>query len=81
MVFELFETVSENNTITEGARQVIGVMVKDLDRFQDTKGWGFEAFKLANPDKRLVTDMNQQCFLPCHKTQGTNDYVYTRYRN
>jgi hypothetical protein len=79
LVFELFETISENNTIAEGRRLVIGVMEKDAKRFSETEGWGFEDFKLADPRQRLVTDMRAQC-LSCHATQDATDYVYTRYR-
>ena len=78
LVFELFETIAENNAIVEGHRLVIGVMEKDSERFGDSEGWGFEDFKEANPQLRMVTDMRGQC-LSCHATQKANDYVYTTY--
>ena len=79
LVFELFETIAENNMITEGHRLVIGVMEKDSERFSETEGWGFEDFREANPSQRSVTDMRAQC-LSCHATQKATDYVYTSYR-
>ncbi len=79
LVFELFETNMESNTIAEGRRLVIGVMVKDSERFSETEGWGFEDFKQADPLQRSVTDMRAQC-LSCHATQKATDYVYTTYR-
>jgi hypothetical protein len=78
LVFELFEAITENNTIIEGERKVIGVMEKDPKRFPDTEGWGFEDFKMADPNQRSVTDMRKQC-LSCHKSQKANDYVYSTY--
>ena len=68
----------ENYKITEGDRKVIGVMVKDSDRFPDTEGWGFEDFVEGDPNQRSVTDMKTQCF-DCHKAQKATDYVYSKY--
>lgn len=79
LVFELFETITDNNTITEGRRLVIGVMEKNSERFGETESWGFEDFKQADPHQRSVTDMRAQC-LSCHATQKATDYVYTTYR-
>lgn len=59
-------------------RKVIGVMEKDPMRFPDTQGWGFEDFKMADPNQRSVTDMRKQC-LSCHESQKANDYVYSTY--
>jgi hypothetical protein len=80
LVFELFEAIDKNHVITEGERQVIGVMIKDLKRYPETAGWGFEDFKKADPKQRSVTNMKEQCF-SCHETQSDNDYVYTRYHH
>jgi len=79
-VFDLLEAVTEDNTVTEGARQVIGVMEKDPDRFPETEGWGFEDFKFIDGEPtRQVTDARKQC-LSCHESQKASDYVYTTYR-
>ena len=80
LVFDLLEAHTENNTVTEGRRQVIGVMEKDPDRFAETEGWGFEDFKFINGvPERQVTDASKQC-LSCHESQKASDYVYTTYR-
>ena len=80
LVFDLLEARTENNAVTEGPRQVIGVMEKDPDRFSDTEGWGFEDFKFKDgTPERAVTDAREQC-LSCHKTQKDSDYVYTSHR-
>ena len=80
LVFDLMEEKVEKNTITEGTRKVIGVMVKDQKRFLETEGWGFEDFKAGDPVQRSVTDMKNQCFT-CHKTQKETDYVYSKYHS
>ena len=79
LVFDLLEERTENNSIVEGPRKVIGVMEKDRERFPDTEGWGFEDFKEGDSHQRSVTDMRKQC-LSCHETQSSSDYVYSRYR-
>ncbi|OVE79203.1 hypothetical protein BVY01_03135 [bacterium I07] len=79
LVFDLLEEKIENNTIIEGPRKVIGVMEKDPDRFPETEGWGFEDFKLGDPEQRMVTNMREQC-LSCHKSEKASDFVYSKYR-
>ena len=79
LVFELFETVSEDNALTEGPRLVVGVMEKDIDRFRDTEGWGFEDFVGADR-VRAVTNARAQC-LSCHASQAASDFVYSTLRN
>ena len=78
LVFDLMEEKIENSTLVEGPRKVIGVMVKDPDRFPGTAGRGFEDFKKGDPRQRSVTDMRKQCF-SCHESQKTSDYVYSEY--
>ncbi len=78
LVFDLMEEKAENFKITEGDRKVIGVMVKDQERFPETEGWGFEDFIAGDSNQRAVTDMKNQCF-NCHKTQKATDYVYSKY--
>lgn len=80
LVFELRETVMEDNAITAGPRQVIGVMEKDPARFPATEGWGFEDFKfIGDSVERMVTDARAQC-LSCHEKQKDSGYVYSNYR-
>jgi hypothetical protein len=79
LVFDLLQEVVEDNAVTEGVRKVIGVMVKDPDRFPETEGWGFEDFRQGDAGQPSVTDMRQQC-LSCHESQRASDYVYSTYR-
>ena len=78
IVFDLLEAKSENSAVTEGARKVVGVMVKDSKAFGDTEGWGFEGFK-ADSQERVVTNAKESCF-GCHISQKDKDYVFSTYR-
>ena len=78
LVFDLLEAVEQDHAIVEGARKVVGVMVKDRTRYASTGGWGFEGFK-GDTRERVVTDPEDQCFA-CHETAAQSDYVFSRYR-
>ena len=81
LVFDLREAVAEDNAITEGPRQVIGVMERDPRRFPSTEGWGFEDFRFRGATvERAVTDARTQC-LSCHQSQKESGYVYSTYRD
>jgi hypothetical protein len=78
LVFDLLEAKDEGNSVSEGARKVVGVMEKDSARFASTGGWGFEGFK-GDSRERAVTDGKTQCF-GCHESQKSADYVFSAYR-
>jgi len=81
IIFDLFEATTENNTIVENKRKVLGVMVKDSKQFSDTAGWGFEGFVAGDPDNRAVgNDYKEACFA-CHTAQKGNDYVFSKWRD
>jgi len=80
LVFDLREAISANHAVTEGPRLVVGVMEKDVERFADTAGWGFEDFRIqGDARERAVTNAQEQC-LSCHMSRKTSDYVYSKYR-
>jgi hypothetical protein len=79
LVFDLLEAKSEGGAMLEGARKLIGVMVKNRERYAATGGWGFQAFKGDSRDERLVRDASGQCFA-CHRAQQREDYVFSAYR-
>lgn len=66
-----------NHALSQGARKVIAVMVKDDGRYPETGGWGFQAFKGGDPNVRAVTDGGIQCF-SCHIPLADNDHLFTR---
>jgi hypothetical protein len=79
LVFDLLEAVQGEHAITEGARKLVGVMVKDPKRFAATGGWGFEGFAGDSRERRLTDDGGQGCF-DCHRQARERDFVFTRPR-
>lgn len=78
LVVDRFAYIEDNNkTLSQGDRKVIAVMQRDQQRFKDTGGWGFEAFKGGDPAQRLVTDGGKGCFT-CHAPLTDSSFVFTR---
>jgi len=80
LIFDLKKEIVRDSLIYEGSRRSVAVMLKDVDRFAETGGWGFEEFIKDDQRIRIVTDANKQCF-SCHKSQKVSDYVYSKYRD
>ncbi|MCI0508225.1 MAG: cytochrome P460 family protein [Gammaproteobacteria bacterium] len=80
IVFDLLESVTQDNASAEGKRILVGVMVKNKKRFAQTGGWGFEAWAESSTDKRLTNDGGRSCF-ECHTSQKDNDYVFSKWRD
>lgn len=80
LVFDLIEYTTQDNASTEGERVLVGVMVKDSNKYAATGGWGFEGFKGNSHTERLVNDGGQSCFA-CHESQKNSGYVFTRWRD
>ena len=78
LIFDLLEAKSENNSIVEGPRKVVGVMQKDSKKFANTGGWGFEGFK-GDTKERVVSDPKGACFA-CHEAKKQTHYVFSDYR-
>jgi Cytochrome P460 len=81
IVFDLMDTKNEGNTIGEGARKAINVMVKDSKRFADTGGWGYEEFSGDSKTVRTLTPATvmKECH-ECHMRQKDKDYVFSALR-
>jgi hypothetical protein len=78
IVFDLLDARYLGNAVSEGERKVIAIMVKDSLMYQDTGGWGFEAFR-GETRERVVRDPKTECY-ECHKVRQSIDYVYSAYR-
>lgn len=78
IVFDLLEAKDENGTYVEGQRKLIGVMYKDLKKFKETGGWGFDAFE-KDTKNSLVKDGGVSCY-NCHLSQKERDFVFSKYR-
>ena len=66
-----------NNTLKQDARKVVAVMLRDADRYKETGGWGFQAFKGGDPNTPVVTDGGVACFA-CHAPHADNSFLFTR---
>ena len=66
-----------NNSLTQGKRKVVAVMVRDAQRYPETGGWGFEAFKGGDPAQRVVKDGGKACF-SCHAPYPDNNYLFSK---
>ena len=69
---------ADGNAATEGPRRVVGVMVKDRQRFATTGGWGFTSFDGDSKIDKLKAEDKTACF-QCHVPRKDRDYVFTVY--
>lgn len=76
--FKYVET--DNHSLTQGDRKVVAVMVRDAQRYAETGGWGFQAFKSGDPNQKVVKDGGKACFV-CHIPHADNNYLFTRGAN
>jgi hypothetical protein len=67
----------ENKSLAQGDRKVVAVMVRGAQRYPDTGGWGFQAFKGGDPSQKVVKDGGKACFT-CHIPHADNNYLFTR---
>ncbi|MBL8323538.1 MAG: cytochrome P460 family protein [Rubrivivax sp.] len=80
IVFDLLEAKSADNTVQEGARKVLGVMVKDSRRYAATGGWGYEGFKGDSKTERAVGANAASACHACHQARKDNDHVFSAWR-
>lgn len=77
IVFDLLAAVSADHTVTAGERKVVGVMVKDSQRYAATGGWGFEAFVGNSRTERAVASKAADACFACHEPRRDHDYVFS----
>ena len=80
LVFDLLEAVAADAAVGEGDRKLVGLMVKDRERFAATGGWGFEGFAGDSRDQRLVSDGGVSCY-GCHTQKRDSDFVFSELRD
>jgi hypothetical protein len=80
IVFDLLAVVSADHAVMEGDRKVLGVMVKDSNKFAATGGWGFEGFAGNSKTERAVGAKAAEACFGCHVAQKDRDYVFSRWR-
>jgi hypothetical protein len=80
LVFDQLKSRDAEQASTEGERVLTGVMIKDRGRFQDTDGWGYEAWAGNSRTDRLVADDGLACH-GCHTQQKARDFVFSQWRD
>lgn len=63
----------------EGERRLVGVMVKDNQRYASTGGWGFGSYDGDSREDNLDSAAKKACF-QCHIPKKDQGYVFTEYR-
>ena len=79
IVFDLLTANTQGNATQEGARKVVGVMVKHSVRYAATGGWGFEGFKGDTRERAVGDNAATACFA-CHTAQKDKDFVFSQWR-
>ena len=64
----------------EGSRRIVGVMVRDNQRYASTQGWGYGNFDEGSRMDTLDAKARQDC-AQCHLARKDKGYVFTEYRN
>jgi hypothetical protein len=80
LVFDLLSASAGQNAVTEGKRKFVGVMERDVSRYRDTGGWGYEAFAGDSRTERLVADGGAGCHA-CHSERANAGYVFSTWRD
>ncbi|HLK62241.1 MAG TPA: cytochrome P460 family protein [Bryobacteraceae bacterium] len=77
---EMLEWISTaNGGAKEGQRRVVGVMVKDSQRYGSTGGWGYGSFADGSRADKLDEKSREACH-QCHIARKDQGYVFTEYR-
>ncbi len=80
MVFDLLEAKSADNSVTEGARKIVGVMHRDTKKYATTGGWGYEGFKGDSRVERAVGGNAATACHACHTGQKDSGFVFSKLR-
>lgn len=80
IVFDLLDAKTADNTITEGARKVVGVMTKNAKRYAATGGWGFEGFKGDTRERAVGAGKAAEACYGCHTQKKDHDFVFSELR-
>lgn len=80
LVFDVLEAEEKNNSLTEGSRKIIDVMVRDSVLYAETGGWGFEEFNGDSKTERNVKSMAQTACFSCHAVRREQGFVFSSYR-
>jgi hypothetical protein len=76
---EMLEWLSTSNGAKEGPRRIVGVMVKNNQRYASTNGWGYGSFDEGSRMDKLDAKARESCH-QCHVARKDQGYVFTEYR-
>jgi hypothetical protein len=79
IVFDWLELRDSAGAVTEGPRRQIDVMVKNVARYADTGGWGFQRFVGDSRTELAAAPTPAQCFA-CHDRLKKDGLVLSSYR-
>lgn len=80
IVFDLLDAKTADNTVTEGARKVVGVMHRNAGKYASTGGWGYEGFKGDSATDRAVGGNAASACHQCHIAQKDVAFVFSKLR-
>jgi hypothetical protein len=63
----------------EGQRRLIGVMVRNSQRYSSTGGWGYGSFDDGSTLDKLDLKERETCY-QCHVPRKDQGYIFTEYR-
>lgn len=81
IVFDLLAAERADDALTEGAREVLGVMVKDAAAHADTGGWGFEGWAEGDPARPVVGAAAAEACFACHTAVAERGHVFSAWRD
>jgi hypothetical protein len=77
---EMLEWLSNSSGgAKEGQRRIVGVMVKDSQRYASTAGWGYGSFDDGSRTDKLDAKAREACH-QCHVARKDQGYVFTEYK-
>jgi hypothetical protein len=76
---EMLEWLSTSAGSKEGQRRLVGVMVKDSQRYSSTGGWGYGMFDEGSSVDKLDVKARAACH-QCHSARKDQGYVFSEYR-
>ena len=77
---EMLEWLSPSGaSAREGQRRLVGVMVKDSQRYSSTAGWGYGSFDDGSRLDKLDAKARETCH-QCHVARKDQGYVFATYK-
>jgi hypothetical protein len=81
LVLDLLALGDSPGAYAEGQRKLIGVITRDMAKYKDTSGWGWQAFVGGDPNQpALKTAAEQKACDTCHQQVGAKHFVFSDYR-